>query len=387
MAKRRPPKPSMRVKDGRKQPFTWFPNALMRDYGADIGPHAGWVYMALVTHANKAADCWPAHDTLAAMTGMSIAQVKVSLNRLERLGLIAITMRRPKTNIYTVLDVPERPDNSQEVAIIPDTPNSQEVAINSQVVAINSQDMAIEQPGGSYEVDVSEVEPPNKNHSSSSSPTPPSPTPSAPIPTDEEVEEEQRRFQQFWEAYPRHIDKPLARRAFGNAHIDDATLATILAALQVQIPQWRRNGMRVGIKPAEYLENEVWLDHKPDGAARWTPTDETPTCQEPDCPETPGALSDRRCDVHAMTRMREEAACLLELLRQYSYEGERHWHIAREIRENHVDGSADEVQTFVLMAWEDKGDELTVDVLATNYIAAAVRSHRTRGGRTPELVL
>jgi DNA-binding transcriptional regulator GbsR (MarR family) len=117
MGKRRAPKPSMRVKDGRTPPFVWFPNEVMRDYGAQIGPHAGWVYMALLTHANKEAVCWPAHETLATMTGMSLAQVKVSLKKLQRLGLISITMRRPKTSIYTVLDVPESIGNSQEVAI------------------------------------------------------------------------------------------------------------------------------------------------------------------------------------------------------------------------------------------------------------------------------
>jgi hypothetical protein len=235
-ARRRGPKPSIRVRDGRTQPFSWFPNEIIRDYGAQMGPHAGWVYMCLVVHANKDGVCYPSQATIAQMTGVSLAEVKRSLRKLVQLGLIAVTMRRPKPSVFTILDLPERQENRSGGAI--------------------------EQLTQSYEVDVVEVDPPNKNQRTTSSPTPPSPTPSAPdpIPTDEEVEEEQRRFQQFWEAYPRHIDKPLARRAFGNAHIDDATLAAILAALQVQIPQWRRQGMRVGIKPADYLENEMWLD-------------------------------------------------------------------------------------------------------------------------------
>jgi hypothetical protein len=370
----------MRVKDGRKQPFSWFPNALMHDYGADIGPHAGWVYMALVTHANKAADCWPAHDTLAAMTGMSVAQVKVSLNRLERLGLIAITMRRPKTNIYTVLDVPERPDNSQEVAITPDTPNSHHVAINSQDVAINSQDVAIEQPGPSYELDVLEPDPPNQNHSTTS-PTPPPPTLSAPCLTTAAAAEV-APFDEVWKAYPKHHDIDGARQAWVALHPDATLHAAILDALA-----WQRTiegGRFLPKYLAVYLKDQRWLDAQP---LSRLPTPqvmgvgaELPLCKEMDCESAIGVLSDRRCDQHAMIRISEEATGLLAVLRRYSYVGadmdERDRLITAEVDHNHVNGSADRISQAVLRAWEAKGPDLTAEHLAHDVIAPALRDYR-----------
>ena len=120
-----------------------------------MGAYAGWVYMSLLTHLNrKQGYCYLSQKTIATETGMSTAQVKVSLKKLATLGLIGITMRRPKVSLYEVFDLPDRSVNSQDMALDTAAPNSQQVAINSQQVAINSQDMAIEQPVGSYEPEV-----------------------------------------------------------------------------------------------------------------------------------------------------------------------------------------------------------------------------------------
>ena len=105
--RRRPEKPSMRVKDGRQQPFIWFPPELLPQYGAAMGAYAGWVYMSLLTHLNrKQGYCYLSQKTIATETGMSTAQVKVSLKKLATLGLIGITMRRPKVILYEVFDLP-----------------------------------------------------------------------------------------------------------------------------------------------------------------------------------------------------------------------------------------------------------------------------------------
>jgi hypothetical protein len=309
MSKRRAAKPSMRVKDGRTPPFVWFPNEVMRDYGAQIGPHAGWVYMALLTHANKESVCWPAHETLATMTGMSLAQVKVSLKKLQRLGLISITMRRPKTSIYTVLDVPEHISNSQDVAIASDPPNSQEVAINSYMVAINSQEVAIEQLPRSYEVDVLEVEPPNQNHSTISSPPPPSEVIAPSLQTEDD--EDDGRFAEVWEYYPKHdgIDEA---RAEWIALDPDATLyATILEAIAVQktSAKWRAEGGRFISKLSKWLHNRKWLDACPASAIVALESAEAPPahCKERGCEDALGTLSGTRCDRHAVALMTEEA--------------------------------------------------------------------------------
>lgn len=373
MGKRRAPKPSIRLKDGRKQPFSWFPNELMRDYGAELGPYAGWVYMALLTHANKEASCWPAHETLATMTGVSIPEVKRSLQKLQRLGLIDITTRRPRTSLYTLLDVPEKSVNSSGGAILPEAPNSSGGAINSSMGSINSQDRAIEQLPQSYEVDVFEVDSLNQTHLSRSSPTPPSAesTESVALAVYQgEVVDEGDAFERFYKTFPKHYGKDEAEVVWKDKKLD-RKLDEILTALEWQRELWANNkGGQYTPQPEKYLKDERWLDTEPRTAQatlEWLsrygkngmpdpspPGESKPTalrCKAPvGCQESPGRLSKKYCDTHVQARVREEAHTLHEVLRfdtRLSADG-LHAELYRVVQKDHDDEMTPEIVTRLM---------------------------------------
>lgn len=80
-------------------------------------------------------------------------------------------------------------------------------------------------------------------------------------------------FDEFWAAYPKHVAKKPARRAFNRLKADRALLDKMLAALQwqTQSEQWTKDGGRYVPNPATWLNARRWED-EPDGS----PTPPTP---------------------------------------------------------------------------------------------------------------
>lgn len=77
---------------------------------------------------------------------------------------------------------------------------------------------------------------------------------------------EDELFDQFWQAYPKHVAKKPARRAWDKLHVDTDLLAKILAALawQKRTDDWQRDGGRYIPNPATWLNGGRWEDeHKP----------------------------------------------------------------------------------------------------------------------------
>jgi hypothetical protein len=326
----------MRLKDGRQQPFVWFPPELLPHFGAQMKPHGLAVYMSLLTHLNrKQGCCYLAHDTIATETGMSVAQVKVSLKTLATLRLIGITMRRPKVNIYEVFDLPDIPVNSQDMPIDTPEPNSQEVAINSQEVAINSQDMAIEQPGGSYEPEVFVPEVHNQKTTTTTTGDGESrvmaPTLTDVVEVGVTVASAQGKeakatdggigcdaptpFDEFFDAYPTHRGREKAAAQWDRQHLD-ATLPTILEALSWQTTLTGKDALP--LYPHVYLQNKGWLDTRPAALSApprvvWDP--DAPRCKVPECPDAPNKwLSEHRCDRHAREYIRRQAEELCAII-------------------------------------------------------------------------
>lgn len=68
------------------------------------------------------------------------------------------------------------------------------------------------------------------------------------------------RFDAFWSAYPRKVDKQKAIKSFKWLKVDDELLRVILAALEKQkrSPQWTKDGGTYIPHPTTWLNNRRW---------------------------------------------------------------------------------------------------------------------------------
>lgn len=75
----------------------------------------------------------------------------------------------------------------------------------------------------------------------------------------------ERRFNEFWTAYPRKVSKPAARKAFDKVKPDDELLKTMLTAIEKQklSDQWTKDNGQYIPHPATWLNNQRWLDELP----------------------------------------------------------------------------------------------------------------------------
>ena len=66
-------------------------------------PSAGHVLIVLADFANdKGYRCWPSHQTLANLTGLSVRAVGTHVRALEVAGLVGVTKRRGGSSVYTL---------------------------------------------------------------------------------------------------------------------------------------------------------------------------------------------------------------------------------------------------------------------------------------------
>lgn len=82
-----------------------------------------------------------------------------------------------------------------------------------------------------------------------------------------------KRFDQFWEAYPRKTAKENARKAFAKHKFNDDTLHTVLEALNAQktSDQWQKEGGQFIPYAATWLNQRRWEDDLPTpaGEVNW----------------------------------------------------------------------------------------------------------------------
>lgn len=71
-------------------------------------------------------------------------------------------------------------------------------------------------------------------------------------------------FDRFWEAYPRHVGKDPARKAFVKLQPDEALLEEMLTAMQrqKQSEQWQRDNGQYIPYPATWLNQHRWEDEE-----------------------------------------------------------------------------------------------------------------------------
>jgi hypothetical protein len=121
----------VKIRERKTEKRFFVDNAIIDEYGDQLGPYGLAVYVALCRHADiDSQECYPSHRTLAKETGMKTASVRKALHNLEALGLVSIKGRcredgSQTSNLYTLLEPPIYPtpvssDNSPPVAS--DTP-------------------------------------------------------------------------------------------------------------------------------------------------------------------------------------------------------------------------------------------------------------------------
>lgn len=70
------------------------------------------------------------------------------------------------------------------------------------------------------------------------------------------------RFDKFWTAYPRHVSKDKAQRAFERLHPTDDLLQQMLEAIEQQrkFYGWSKETMKFVPHPATWLNQKRWED-------------------------------------------------------------------------------------------------------------------------------
>lgn len=94
----------------------------------------------------------------------------------------------------------------------------------------------------------------------------------------------ERDFLVFWEKYPKKVGKEAARKAWAKVRNPSEVILLCLEALiwQVESEQWQKDGGQFIPNPATYLNQQRWLDEKPepqpptpaDKHPKWWATDE-----------------------------------------------------------------------------------------------------------------
>lgn len=78
------------------------------------------------------------------------------------------------------------------------------------------------------------------------------------------VDENDPRWLRFWRAFPKHVAKKEARRAWAQLAPDAETVDRMLATLawQAQQPEWTKDGGQYIPYPASWLRAERWDDER-----------------------------------------------------------------------------------------------------------------------------
>lgn len=90
--------------------------------------------------------------------------------------------------------------------------------------------------------------------------------------------EENNYFDRFWSAYPRHVNKQGAMKAFDKAKIDGDLLNVILKAIEMQkaSDQWTKDNGQYIPHPATWLNQRRWEDEAPKQTVKVLPAQNFP---------------------------------------------------------------------------------------------------------------
>lgn len=93
----------IKLRDKRNTSWGWYDKELLRDKNLSASDKI--IYLSLTSFSNEnTQECWPSISTLGLMSGVSIRQVIISLQKLEKIGYILIKKTAGKSSVYTLID-------------------------------------------------------------------------------------------------------------------------------------------------------------------------------------------------------------------------------------------------------------------------------------------
>ena len=207
-------------------------------YDERIGDFAKLLYSDLTARCNRKGYCWPTNEQLAEDHRKNTRTIVRTLRELESAGYIATEVIRDQKNMVVErriwLDANARAGleflRKPHVENVMTPPDKNVKYIKENNININNPLT----PSGESEL-----------------------------------------FDEFWAAYPKHVAKKPARRAWDKLHADRDLLDALLTALewQTRTEAWQRDGGRYVPNPATWLNGRRWEDEpqaeaKPDKPPR-----------------------------------------------------------------------------------------------------------------------
>ena len=197
-------------------------------YDERIGDFAKLLYSDLTARCNRKGYCWPTNEQLAEDHRKNARTIVRTLRELESAGYIATEVIRDQKNMVV------------------------ERRIWLDANARAGLEFLRKPP------DKNVTTPPDKNvkyikENNINTNNPLTPT------------GESELFDEFWVAYPKHVAKKSARRAWDKLHADRDLLDALLTALewQTRMEAWQRDGGRYVPNPATWLNGRRWEDEPP----------------------------------------------------------------------------------------------------------------------------
>lgn len=215
------------------------------------------VLFALNEHCNPAHGdwrCFPSKSTLVKLTGLSVRAIRQNMAELEKAGLIRVAyqydgQRRQQSNMYW-LNAP----------FIGTETGCSQGAADAPGDARNARGGAADAPPGVQEMHGGRVQ---QMHPNLLIDKPLKSNPPSAIASDarESASKETDSFDKFWEAYPRKVAKPDARKAWKQTAKDRPPIDALVSHLRDRVksdPQWR--DPKFIPHPATFLRSQRWDD-------------------------------------------------------------------------------------------------------------------------------
>ena len=202
-------------------------------YDERIGDFAKLLYSDLTARCNRKGYCWPTNEQLAEDHRKNARTIVRTLRELESAGYIATEVIRDQKNMVVErriwLDA-----NARAGLEFLRKPHDKNVT--------TPHDKNVTTP---HDKNVKYIKENNINTNNPLTPT-----------------GESELFDEFWVAYPKHVAKKSARRAWDKLHADRDLLDALLTALewQTRTEAWQRDGGRYVPNPATWLNGRRWED-------------------------------------------------------------------------------------------------------------------------------
>ena len=199
-------------------------------YDERIGDFAKLLYSDLTARCNRKGYCWPTNEQLAEDHRKNARTIVRTLRELESAGYIATEVIRDQKNMVVERRIWLDANARAGLEFLRKPPDKNVMTPpDKNVKYIKENNININNPL----------------------------TPTG----------ESELFDEFWAAYPKHVAKKPARRAWDKLHADRDLLDALLTALewQTRTEAWQRDGGRYVPNPATWLNGRRWEDEPQPG--------------------------------------------------------------------------------------------------------------------------